>query len=99
MVARSLERMAETVTILLFLLSAVLIASGCHALVKRYFLASFVAACGIVVGIQVASYIELGHIDPFWQISSVTGFFMASIIALIVGIPFRIKRKVKHEDI
>jgi len=93
------EIMTETVTILFFLLSTVLIASGCHALIKRYFLASFVAACGIVVGIQVASFIELGHVDPFWQISSVTGFFMASIIALIVGIPFRIKRKVKHEDI
>jgi len=87
------------VTIILFILSAVFIAAGCHAFINRYFLASFVAACAIVVGIQVASYIELGYIDPFWHIASVTGFFMASIIALIVGVPFKIKRKVKHEDI
>ena len=91
--------MPETVTIILFLLSAVLIASGCHAFIKRYFLASFVAATGVVAGIQIASYIELGYLDPFWLISSVTGFFMASILALIVGLPFMMKRKVKDEDI
>ena len=91
--------MSVTVTTLLLLLFAALIAAGCHVLIRRYFFASFVASCVIVVGIQVASYIELGYVDPFWLISSVTGFFMASIIALIVGVPFRIKRNVKREDI
>ena len=90
---------SEIVTMILFLLSAVLIAAGCHAFIKRYFLASFVAACTVVVGMQVASYIELGYLDPFWKISSVTAFFMTSILALIVGLPFRIKRKVRDEDI
>jgi len=70
-----------------------------HAVIKTYFLASFIAACAMVVEMQIASYIELGYLDPFWQISSVTGFFMASIVALIVGLPFRAKRIVKHEDI
>jgi len=96
---RCLEKMSEAVITILFLLSAVLISAGCHAFIKRYFLASFVAACTVVVGMQVASYIELGHLDPFWHISSVTGFFMASILALIVGLPFRVKRKVGDEDI
>ena len=91
--------MSEAVITILFLLSAVLISAGSHALIKRYFLASFVAACAVVVGMQVASYIELGYLDPFWQISSVTGFFMASILALIVGLPFRVKREVRDEDI
>ena len=91
--------MSEIVTMILFLLSAVLIAAGCHAFIKRYFLASFLAATGVVVEIQIASYIELGYLDPFWLISSVTGFVMASILALIVGLPFKIKRNVKDEDI
>jgi hypothetical protein len=90
--------MSEAVIILLFLLFEVLIAAGCHALIKRYFLASFVAACAVVVVVQIASYIELGHLDPFWHITSVTAFFMASILALIVGLPFMIKRKVRDED-
>jgi presenilin-like A22 family membrane protease len=92
--------MSEEIQIfLLFLVVCVFIAAACHAFIKRYFLASFVAACAMVVGVQLATYIELGYLDPFWLISSVTGFFMASIIALIVGLPFRVKRKVKHEDI
>lgn len=91
--------MSETVTLLLFLISTALIAAGCHAVIKRYFVASLVAATAMVAGIQVASYIELGHVDPFWHIVSATGFFMAGTVALIVGIPFRVRRDVKHEDI
>jgi len=86
------------VTTLLFLSFSILIAAGCHAFIKSYFLASIVAASAVVAGIQVASYIELGHIDPYWQIASVTGFFMASVIALLVGVPFRIMRAVEHDD-
>jgi hypothetical protein len=53
----------------------------------------------MVVGMQFANYIELGSLDPFWKISSVTGFFMASIIALIIGLPFRVMRSFKNGDI
>jgi presenilin-like A22 family membrane protease len=53
----------------------------------------------MVVVTQIASYIELGYLDPFWLIASLTGFFMASIVALIVGLPFRIKRSIEREDI
>lgn len=91
--------MSDTAIILLLLVFWILVAAGCHLFIKRYFLASILAACAMVVGMQFASYIELGHLDPFWQISSVTGFFMASIIALIVGLPFRIMRSIKNGDI
>jgi len=91
--------MSEAVITILFLLSTILISAVCHAFIKRYFLASLVAACTVVVGMQIVSYIELGYVDPYWQISSVTGFFMASILALIIGLPFRIKRKLGDEDI
>jgi hypothetical protein len=70
----------------------------CHTFIERYFLASFVAASLVVAGMQITSYIELGHLDPLWQVTSVTGLFMASIPALIVGLPFRIKRKVSDEN-
>ena len=49
---------------------------------------------------QVISYFELGYLDPFWMIASVTGFFMGSVVALVVvGLPFLVKRRVKSEDI
>ena len=90
--------MPDAVIILLLLVFWVLVAAGCHMFIKRYFLASFLSACAMVAGMQFASYIELGYLDPFWQISSVTGFFMASIVALIVGLPFRIKRSIRNGD-
>jgi peptidoglycan biosynthesis protein MviN/MurJ (putative lipid II flippase) len=95
----SLEAMPEVLVIILLLISWVVIAAGCHSYIKNYFLASFVAACVMVVGVQIASYIELGYVDPFWLISSINGFFMASIVALIVGLPFKVKRGMKREDI
>lgn len=90
--------MSDAVIIFLLFVFWVLVAAGFHLFMKRYFLASFLSACVMVTGMQVASYIELGHPDPFWLVSSVTGFFMASIVALIVGLPFRIMRSIGNED-
>jgi presenilin-like A22 family membrane protease len=95
----SLRKMPGELQILLLLVSWLVVAVGCHTYIKKYFLASFVAACVMVVGAQIASYIQLGYLDPFWLIGSVTGFFMAGFVALIVGLPFRVKRSVKREDI
>ena len=91
--------MSDAAIILLLIVFWVLVAAGCHLFIKRYFLASFLSACVMVVGMQFANYIELGYLDPFWKISSVTGFFMACIIALIVGLPFRVIRSIKNGDI
>jgi peptidoglycan biosynthesis protein MviN/MurJ (putative lipid II flippase) len=90
--------MPDVLKLLLLLVAWIAISAGCHAYIRRYFAASFVAACACVVVLQLASYAELGHPDPFWQVTSVTGFFMAGIVALIVGLPFRIKRVVDSED-
>jgi len=87
--------MSEVLQIFLLFVSWVIVAAGCHAYIKNYFLASFVAACAMVAVTQIASFIELGYLGPFWLIASVTGFFMASIVALIVGLPFRVKRSIK----
>lgn len=84
--------------IFLLLVLGVLVAAGFHLFMKRYLLASFLSACVMVAGMQAASYIELGHADPFWLISSVTGFFMAGILALLVGLPFRIMRSIGNDD-
>ena len=91
--------MPEALVLILIFISWIVIAAVCHSYIKNYLLAAFIAACVMVAVAQIASYIELGHMDPFWLISSVTGFFMASIIALIVGIPIKLKRGINREDI
>ncbi len=77
----------------------VIIAAGVHFAVRHYFLASFVAACAMVLATQFASYLQTGGLDPFWVISSIVGFFMASIVALLVGLPFRLLRQLRSKDL
>jgi len=91
--------MSELLYIMILMVFWVAVAIGCHSHIKSYYLASFVAACLMVIGVQIASYVELGYMDKFWPIAVVTGFFMASVVALIVGIPFKLKRDVKGEDV
>jgi len=91
--------MSQALQIIIMFVAWIAVAIGCHALIKNYYLSSFVAAGMMIVGTQIASYIQLGYLDPFWLLSSITGFFMALIVALLVGLPFKIKRGVRREDI
>lgn len=82
----------------LLLLVWLLIAIGAHFTVKRYFLASFLAAGAMVIATQVAGYLQIKQVDPFWQVSSLVGFLLALIVALVVGLPFRLVRLLSGED-
>lgn len=84
---------------LLFLFLAwLVIALIAHAIVGRYFVASLGAALAMVTVTQLASYWQLGHVDPLWAISSAVAFGMGLIVALVVGIPFRLARRLKSES-
>lgn len=84
---------------LLLLLGAWLLLSVCsHVFIRHYYLASFVASVASVGVILYAGYAELGHPDPFWFVTAITGFFMAGIVALVVGLPFRVMRTLNNED-
>jgi membrane protein DedA with SNARE-associated domain len=90
--------MSHAMQILVLLVAWILIAVGCHVFIRHYFMASFLASVASVLVMLYSGYMELGHLDPYWHISSISGFFMAGIIALIVGLPFRIMRTVTRED-
>ena len=83
---------------LLLFMTWIALSAGCHVSIRQYFPASFLAACASVAVLQLVNYMELGHLDPFWHISSITGFLLAGIIALLVGLPFRIARTLKDTD-
>jgi hypothetical protein len=81
---------------LLFLLLAWLaIALIAHAVVDRYFTAAFGAAAAMVIVTQLGSYWQLGRWDPAWAISSAVAFGLALLVALGVGLPFRLARALK----
>jgi hypothetical protein len=84
-------------TIGLILLSAISIGSAFawHWLVKFYFLAVLGATVTTVFAFQVANYLYLGYLDPFFLIAIVTTSIPAVAVALVVGIPFRAQRNDK----
>jgi hypothetical protein len=54
----------------------------------------------MVAALQVASYLQIGRPDPVWPLSSLVGFLLAGIVALAVGLPFRVRRIIRshHDD-
>jgi len=83
----------------LLFLAWLTIAIGCHASIRNYYLASLTATCAMVAALQLASYLQTGKPDPLWLLSSLVGFLLAGIVALAVGLPFRIRRIIRsHHD-
>jgi membrane protein DedA with SNARE-associated domain len=83
----------------LLFLAWLAVAVGCHTSIRNYYLASLMAACAMVAVLQLASYLQTGKPDPLWPLSSLIGFFLAGIVALVVGLPFRVRRIIRsHHD-
>ena len=89
--------MPDYLKIILLLLTWIAIALACHVYIKRYFRASLAAAISIMVLTQVMNYIELGSLDPLWLVAMLSSFFMGALVALIVGLPFRLVRNLDKE--
>jgi hypothetical protein len=89
---------SDTLQLFLLFLAWLAIAIGCHAGIRNYYLASLTAACAMVAALQLASYLQTGKSDPLWPISSLVGFCLAGILALVAGLPFRIRRVIHDTD-
>jgi len=83
--------------LLVFLLIATVSAVAWHRLVPRYTLASFGAAFTSAAAFQLAAFFHLGYLDAFFLIAAVTSAVVAFIIALLVGLPIRARRKHQQE--
>jgi uncharacterized membrane protein YjjB (DUF3815 family) len=86
---------SDTLQLFLLFLAWLAIAIGCHASIRNYYLASLTAACAMVAALQLASYLQTGEPDPLWPISSLIGFCLGGILALVAGLPFRIRRVIR----
>jgi len=86
---------AGTMGILILVAIAVVVSLICHAFLRRFWPATNLAATAAAMLFLVASYIELGYLDPFFPIAFVFGWVYAWFVAMIVGIPFHIARKPK----
>jgi hypothetical protein len=82
-----------TVGLIIFVVLAVIAALLWHRFVATYTRALIGATATAVIGFQVAAYIHLGHLDPFFIIAAAASSAPAAAIAFLVGLPFRAHRK------
>jgi NhaP-type Na+/H+ and K+/H+ antiporter len=68
-----------------------------HRYVPRYSSASFGAAVTSTAVFQLLAFLDLGYLDPFVIIAVITSFTAAFVVALLVGLPIRGRRKQRQE--
>jgi hypothetical protein len=64
-----------------------------HWLIAHYVSAVIGATITAVMTFQVAAYFYVGYLDPFFLVALVTSAIVAAVIALLVGLPFRERRR------
>lgn len=69
--------------------AAAVLSAATYGIVRRPFLAAFIAATLVAIGLQVHVRLELGYMDPFWPIAAVTSFANAFVVGLAVVFAWR----------
>ncbi len=87
-----------TIGLIIFFATAVASALLWHRFVASYLAAIAASTVTAVVAFQVMAYIHLGYLDPFYLIAVVTTTIFAAIVSLLVGLPFRSKRRTHVSD-
>lgn len=82
-----------TVGLAVFLIIAIGSALAWHWCVTTYVRSVIGATLTTVIVFQLAAYLQIGYLDPFFLIAVITTSVMAAVVALLIGLPFRSRRK------
>ena len=69
--------------------AAVVLAAATYGIVRRPFVAAFIAATLVAIGLQVYFRLEPGYVDPLWPIAAVTSFANAFVVGLAIVFAWR----------
>jgi hypothetical protein len=69
--------------------AAVVLSAATYGIVRRPFLAAFIAATLVAIGLQVYFRLDPGWVDPLWPIAAVTSFANAFIVGIVVVFAWR----------
>lgn len=64
-----------------------------HWAIKHYLIASMLAALFSSISYQLVAYVYAGFLDPFFIMAFVNGVVIYFLLALVVGVPFNIRRR------
>jgi len=80
-------------SILVFLVLAILSSTLSHYLLKTYVPAAVVSAFITAITFQIVSYLVDGYVDPLFIIAVVVTWLLSFGISLLIGIPFLLERR------
>ena len=89
--------MNEGVVLTCVFLAWLVIALVAHAVLARFWVAACLSALLMAGATELASYVEVGYLDPMWPVSTAVAFGLGLIVSLLVGLPFRMARRLQHE--
>ena len=86
--------MSESVEgIIIFSIVAVAVSIISHVLIKKISSAILMAAISTALVFQLIVFFLAGYLDPSFPVALITTFLLAFLIALIIGVPFKIWRR------
>ena len=71
--------------ILILLVISVVVATSTHCLYRRFIITCFLSTLIATLFFQVAVFLYLGHLDPFFPIGVAVCGSISFVIALVVG--------------
>ncbi len=91
--------MSESVEgIIIFSIVAVAVSIISHVLIKKISSAILMAAISTALVFQLIVFFLAGYLDPTFPVALITTFLLAFLIALIIGVPFKIWRRNTDKD-
>ena len=75
----------SNIGILILLGISVVVATITHCLYSRFIIACFLSALVASLFFQIAVFVRLGHLDPFFVTAFTLGGSISFVIALVVG--------------
>jgi presenilin-like A22 family membrane protease len=82
-----------SVGIIVLVSISIIVSVVTHYFSKRYVFALIVSAILASILFQIAAFIHIGYLDPFFIIAFFIGGLIAFGISAIIGIPFKVARK------
>ena len=91
--------MSESIEgIIIFSILAVAVSIMSHVLIKKISSAILLAAISTALIFQLVVYFLAGYLEPSFPVALITTFLIAFLIALIIGVPFKIWRRNTNEN-
>ena len=69
--------------------AAAILAAVTYRMIRRPFLAAFIAAALVAIGLQGFVRFELGYMDPLWPVAAIISFANAFVVGLAVVFAWR----------